>query len=246
MKKNSSINSIVQNRDNVNYSGIEELWLNEKCLPKYNHSIVQKLSEKFSKGKTVLEFGAGLGTLAVIWRDAHCFSPVCIEIDPKLQELLKKRGFESYPELEKIKERFDFIYSSNVLEHIENDSKALRALNEKLNVGGMLALYLPAFPSLYSKFDMAIGHYRRYSKKDIIQKLIKENFVIEKFEYVDCLGFFAWLTTKHTKNIEKHKDQSRELMLYDQYIFPLSRFLDKLGLKFIFGKNIIVFARRIE
>ncbi len=247
MKKNSPKNSVAQNKDNVNYSGIEELWSNEKYLPNYNYAIVRKLSEKYSKDKAALEFGAGLGTLASIWRDIHSFSPACVEIDPGLQELLNKRGFETYADLEKLNKKFDFIYSSNVLEHIENDSDALRALSEKIKVGGMLALYLPAFPCLYSNFDIAIGHYRRYSKNDIIQKLVKENFVIEKFEYMDFLGFFAWLTAKKSEgNVAKQKDQSRALKLYDKYIFPVSRLLDKLGFKFFIGKNIVVFARKTK
>jgi predicted SAM-dependent methyltransferase len=58
------------------------------------------------------------------------------------------------------------IYSSNVLEHIEDDSRALNEMFAKLQINGKLAIYVPAFMFLFSDLDIKAGHFRRYSKKE--------------------------------------------------------------------------------
>jgi hypothetical protein len=98
---------------------------------------------------------------------------------------------------------------------------------------------------LYSDFDAAIGHYRRYGKAELINKLKSANFTIEKCEYADFIGFFAWLTTKN-KKYDRNNQSSNEgqLKFYDQFIFPLSGALDKFGMKYVFGKNLLAIARK--
>src|SRR5207302_1798418 len=59
---------------------------------------------------------------------------------------------------------FDLIVCMNVLEHIEDDYRALRHMLSLLRPGGTLFLLVPSHDLLYSDFDRASGHYRRYSK----------------------------------------------------------------------------------
>ena len=245
MNKNQILHRTVQTQENTNYAGAAELWANEVNLPRYNLDIVRKLSRLASSNARILEFGAGIGSLAQIWVKHKGIKPICLEIDSKLKQIIQDRGFECHPGLKDIEDQFDLIYSSNVLEHIEDDQKALEGLYQKLKPGGALALYLPAFQCLYSDFDAAIGHYRRYEKKDLISKLKKANLTIEKCEYADCIGFFAWLTTKRKKYDENSKvDNVAKLRFYDRYIFPISKLLDMWGMKYIFGKNLLVIAKK--
>ncbi len=245
MDRNQLLHRTVQTQENTSYAGVSELWANEANLPRYNLDIVRKLSKLVSLNARVLEFGAGIGSLAQIWAKQKGIKPICLEIDSKLKKIIQDRGFECYASLDDIEDQFDLIYSSNVLEHIEDDQKALEGLYQKLNPGGVLALYLPAFQYLYSDFDAAIGHYRRYGKAELSEKLITANFTIEKCEYADSIGFFAWLTTKtkkHDRNSKKSNDG--QLKFYDQYIFPVSRVLDGFGIKYMFGKNLLAIARK--
>ena len=46
--------------------------------------------------------------------------PECVEIDPEQRELIEKSGFKSYSALEESSEKYDLVFTSNVLEHIEN------------------------------------------------------------------------------------------------------------------------------
>ena len=96
---------------------------------------------------------------------------------------------------------------------------------------------------LYSNIDSKLGHYRRYSKKNLINKVSKSGFQIESCVYVDSLGFFAWLFLKIFK-LGINDSGSLLLPIYDKFICPLSKMLDKLGLKFLFGKNLLLLARK--
>jgi SAM-dependent methyltransferase len=245
MDKNQLLHRAVQTEEKTSYAGAVELWANEANLTRYNRDIVKKLSTHALSNSRVLEFGAGIGSLAQIWAKECNQKPICLEIDSNLQNVIQERGFECHSALENIEGQFDLIYSSNVLEHIEDDQKALEQLYQKLKPGGVLALYLPAFNYLYSDFDAAIGHYRRYEKQDLISKLRNVNFVIERCEYADSIGFFAWLTTKGKKSdLSTRVNNDVKLRLYDQYIFPISSIFDRLGMKYILGKNLLAIVKK--
>lgn len=235
-----------QNHSQTYYSGISELRANEKFLLRYNHDIVNKLSKYWKPNAKTLEFGAGLGTLATIWQAQYQLKPDCVEIDPTLCEILKERGFSVNTNITTARSKYDYIYTSNVLEHIEDDVQSIRTLFNGLNSKGYLAIYVPAFMVLYGRIDSALGHYRRYDKNDLVQKLRAVNFEIVEISYSDSIGFFAWLANNliaGKKNYPKMDDR-KKLKFYDTCIFPISKLMDKLGLKYFFGKNILVIARK--
>ena len=244
MDKNQLLHRAVQNEDNTNYAGAGELWANEASLLRYNQDIVKKLCKSAPPNARVLEFGAGIGTLAGLWHKVTGVRPVCLEIDPGLQKIIQERGFECYSSFESLEGQFDLIYSSNVLEHIEDDQKTLEQLYQQLKPGGVLTLYLPAFRCLYSDFDAAIGHYRRYEKKELINKLENACFSIEGCEYADSIGFFAWLITKKNHFFQGASNANNQLYAYDRFIFPISNVLDRLGIRHLFGKNLFVTAKK--
>ena len=131
-----------------------------------------------------------------------------------------------------------------MLEHIDNDTEILLKLNKKMMPNGVLCIYVPAFPILFSIFDKSIGHFRRYRKKDLIYKLEKTGFEILKADYVDSLGFLLVLVLKFSNLIKKTVESDKSFSIYDRFGFPISRILDRLGGKFLFGKNILVVARK--
>lgn len=237
---------IFQNDTNVHYTGIDELHKNEVFLQNYNQNIVEILSSCSAQNDRVLEFGAGLGTLALIWRNLKKNQPDCVEIDPDLRNIIREKGLNCFDDLSQINEKYDFVYSSNVLEHIPDDLDALHKLNMIINNGGHLAIYVPAFNSLYNNVDASVGHYRRYERSELIEKIKIAGFSIKECRYVDSIGFFAWLSLRIKKIEPSQKISSgRSLKIYDSYIYPVSKFLDWLGLKHIFGKNILVVAQKI-
>ena len=235
----------LQDAKKVDYAGIDELWANEKFLNNYNIDIVNKLSKFSNINSEVLDFGAGLGTLSKIWYFVKKSKPECLEIDTSLQKILLDRNFICYKNLEEINKTYDVVYTSNVLEHIEDDTKVLEQLHSKIKVNGFLAIYVPAFMCLYNQLDASVGHYRRYEKDELINKLLEANFNIKECYYVDSIGFFAWLSLRLKGYGDNNKlGSGNNLKIYDKFIYPLSALLDKLGLKYLFGKNLLVIAQK--
>ena len=219
-----------------NYTGNEELFVMEVCK-QYNGHIVDLILKHMPLDCTkILDFGGGIGTLAkqVTKRATR---PTVVELDEDQQAYLRSNGFEVHASIDSQKDgSLDYIYSSNVLEHIENDQEMLNIFNTKLRSGGNLFLYVPAFMSLFSHMDEKVGHFRRYTHKDLIPKLENAGFKVNKWSYADSVGYFATLAFKL---IDKGDGQVSKgiLTFYDSIIFPISKVLDIFVGKF-FGKNI--------
>jgi len=247
MKKLKIDNSKIQNQTNFEYHGKEELLNSETGSKLSNRDVVLKLARGLSannlKKLKVVEFGAGSGALAEIWRTEFGISPICIEIDGALVETLKAKGFITFKDIGDIRNLASFVYTSNVLEHIEDDVMALKKMKEKIQIGGLLAVYVPALPFLYSDFDRKVGHFRRYQKKELIEKVTLAGFKIKDCYYNDCLGIFASLAVKILGYNEISLLRSKKsLILYDRVIYPISRILDCLIFRKVIGKNLFLFA----
>ena len=226
------------------YTGVNELHSIEKHLKNYNAYLASRIFESYPKNGAALEFGAGIGTLGMAFEEKFLFKPTCVEPDLLLQDSLKKNDFLCYGNVSEVIGKFDFVYTSNVLEHIEDDSKAVGQLYDLLNENGKLVVFVPAFLFLYSKFDARVGHYRRYEKSTLLNLIEDAGFEVETLEFVDSLGFFAWLGAKiFSKNMDKNFN-SKNLTIYDTIIFPLSLFFDGLGFKKFFGKNLLLVASK--
>ena len=230
------------------YSGTQELLDGEQGLAGYNLDLVSKLFKglKLSESgnfESVVDFGAGTGTLAEVWKKEFGIKPICVEIDPQLIEQLEKKGFSTYADINQISLEITAIYSSNVLEHIEDDVEALRRLKNKMKEGGMLAIYVPALPFLFSDLDRNVGHFRRYKKNELIKKVSLAGFKIRTCYYNDCLGVLASLALR----ILGYKNKvglgsKKSLIFYDRFIYPISITLDKVLFKHVIGKNLFLFA----
>jgi len=143
-------NVLMTEFSSFRYSGKEELEKLESHLENYNNHIVSTfLKHAGPHVKSILDFGAGIGTLSNIWRRLRTDSKIsCLEIDRTQQSILINRGFSILEYLPN-KNVFDYIFTSNVLEHIEDDQKTLDKLFTTLNSGGVSE-------SLYQQIDLFI------------------------------------------------------------------------------------------
>lgn len=190
-----------------------------------------------------LDFGAGIGTFALPLRRKG-FHITCVEQDKHLLDKLRAAGFQAYPSLDQIPDQScEYVYSLNVLEHIPDDVLVLREIYRKLVPGGRFFIYVPAFNLLYSSMDRKVGHLRRYHRQGLLKKLKMAGFRSEKAVYADSLGFFVTLFYKWFGS--RFGDiNALALKTFDSVLFPISRFLDNIGINRFFGKNLMVVARR--
>ena len=208
----------------------------------YNEFLLGLAMRAGSKGRQVLDFGAGLGTFAFPISRAG-ISVACVEPDAAARAHLHDLGLEAHASLDDLQANsLDGIYSFNVLEHVPDDGAALSALYRCLRSGGRLIIYVPAFSCLFTAMDRRVGHLRRYRMKELSSKIQSVGFKIDRQVYVDSLGFFATLAYRMFGDPNGGINR-RALRLYDRLIFPVSRRLDWI-LGAFFGKNLLIEAHK--
>jgi SAM-dependent methyltransferase len=215
-----------------------------KYAVNYNDHLTALLSANLKQGSPILDFGAGTGEFAVrLVKEG--FDVHVLEVEQTLAKDLEEIGFKTATSLTEVSDSFfSFVYSLNVLEHIENDLDALNKISSKLQPNGKLVLYLPAFTILFSEMDRRVGHYRRYSKKSIRPILIEAGYDIEIMHYSDFIGFFAAYLYKLTPRRDGAVSIST-IRFFDSFIYPMNRVFDKLFARFC-GKNIFIVARKVR
>ena len=230
------------------YSGNEVLESIDLSFKEYSHFFqkeISRLANKFDTSMKILDFGAGHGTLALKLKLENNLDIECYEIDDLSVKLIKSKGLNCHSNLNKIEKGFGLIYSINVLEHIKNDVHDIASFQNLLSPNGQLFIFVPAFQKLYNDFDLSLGHYRRYEKKELKKKLETANLQIMRIEYVDVLGFYAWKMIKKRETSITSKDKLL-LKIYAKLVWPISRSLDQLGFNKILGKNLLVVAQKFE
>jgi len=228
--------------ERYHYSGKSELNIMADAK-NYNAFLENILVRNSPKDGKILDIGSGIGTFAKRMV-ALGYNVLCIEPDTDQFQILKNQGLNALLSADEVEDgAFDFIYSLNVLEHIENDVETLKQWIGKLKQGGRILIYVPAFNCLYSSFDKKVIHYRRY-RRSSLKKILNEikEIECEKITYTDSLGFFAaWLY-----KLLDHGDGSLNrwnMILFDRVIFPLNRFFDFIFSPF-FGKNVYFICRK--
>ena len=206
----------------MSYQGLEELKLIDQNLKNYNEKIVDFFVDKVNqKTVSVLDFGAGIGTLTEIFFKKTSIKPECFEICPKSQEILTQKGFKIQNEFIK-KEKYDLIYSANVLEHIEQDFETVGELRKMLKKDGSLIIFVPAFNLLFSEADVKFGHFRRYNIGRLKKICEDNNLEIENINFFDSLGFFILFFMKFFKINSLQKINAKNLKFYDKFFVKIN------------------------
>ena len=151
--------------------------------------------KKYIKGFT-LEVGAGIGSFTNNYKSlANNITLSEIDTDNLsfIKEKFKTDNFNFTSDYTKnINKNFDTIMYLNVLEHIEKDIEEIEDAFKKLNPKGYLIILVPAHNKLYSKFDKAVGHFKRYDIGFFKNIKIQKSKLI-KLSYLDYEYFFIFL-----------------------------------------------------
>lgn len=210
-------------------------------LINYNN-FVTTLIYKFINKSPILDFGSGYGNFckAMIDLGHECHG---FEIDNDAVVLSRNNGVKTFTSFSEIKFQYPIITSLNVLEHIKDDEKTIKDLHKLIKSEGLLILYLPASMKAWSQMDFDVGHYRRYSKKEIINKLENNGYEVIFTSYKDFMG---WLILIFLKILRiKPKFNKKLLIFYDRIFFPILIKFDFIG-NLLIGKNILVVAKVIK
>jgi ubiquinone/menaquinone biosynthesis C-methylase UbiE len=194
----------------------------------------------------VLEVGAGIGTTAQSLWNPTVTEWTCLEPDATLAQRLSGvtlgPGSGVRPEIivgdvsaVAPTRRFDAITYIDVLEHIEDDTGELARSARLLAPGGSLIVLSPAFPSLHSEFDRAIGHVRRYTA-GTLQAAFPRTLRRERVYYADAVGMALSLANRVL--LRQSLPTRSQILTWDRFVVPLSRMVDPLMGR-AFGRSVI-------
>ncbi len=199
--------------------------------------------EPYLKG-TVVEVGAGLGANSAIFCNRQVSRWLCLEPDPALFALLQDR-FHSVPPFAAFNGTIqeipleagcsDAVLYCDVLEHISDDRAELARAVRLLKPGGSLIVLAPAHMSLFSEFDAAIGHLRRYTRPSLAAAA-PPGCRLGLLRYLDSAGLLA--SAANRLFLRQSCPTAGELLFWDRYLVPISRCLDPwFGYKI--GKSVL-------
>lgn len=181
-------------------------WLGKKDL-------INKILKKYKQDKKIkiLDIGCGTGSILESLKgkgDLYGIDPSSDAINyckTKGNFKLKKSNIESlnYPN-----NYFDVIILSDIIEHIDDDSKGIQNCYKILKKKGILIITVPAHKKLWNQDDIRLSHKRRYSKERL-QKISK-NFKILKVSYIH---FFIYPLVKLSRILESSKRNNQNSTL---------------------------------
>ena len=199
----------------------------------------------------VLEIGSGLGTNTQLLAPLCAGSWTCLEPDERLCARAKAELARS-PNMPKLVqlcgtlasvgrgEAFDTILYLDVLEHIEDDRAELERAGAHLRPGGHLIVLAPAHQGLFSPFDEAVGHFRRYDRAAMAR--ISPHFLsLQRMEYLDSVGLLASLANRAL--LRQRLPTLGQIRTWDRLMVPLSCVVDPLLARRV-GKSILAVWRR--
>ena len=228
------------------YIGSElELFAHARNWKRYWGSIVRP-----HLGDCILDVGAGIGETAKTLATGHHKRWLCLEPDRRMAEQIAHRiSSEDLPPncevrvgtIDDVGERnFSAVLYIDVLEHIKNDREELYKASERLRPNGRVVVLAPAHQWLYTPFDRAIGHIRRYSLSDL-RALTPPELSEESGIYLDSVGLLASLANRFV--LKSQMPTARQIAIWDGVMVPISRLID-LAFLYRIGKSILAIWRR--
>lgn len=197
------------------------------------------------RGK-VLEVGAGIGTVARRFSNENN-QWTSLEPDEEQLRLFSERGLPPRTELFSgtvldlgKSPRWDQVLYIDVLEHIENDTQEIAHVASLVRPGGYLIILVPAHKWLFSPFDRAVGHFRRYSRRSLA-KAIPSSFKLHSLRSLDSAGLLASAANRVFLGLSM--PSARQIRIWDRLLIPISRIMDPL-FGFRVGKSLLGIWRK--
>lgn len=197
-------------------------------------------------GKSVLEVGAGLGANTPFLLGPEQERWLCLEPDAALNAQIPAT-LAHHPQREIVQTRtgilrdlpapetFDTILYIDVLEHIEDDLGEMRQALTHLSPPGKIVVLSPAHPWLFTEFDRALGHYRRYTRRSLRACAPPGATLIEIYA-LDSFGLMASVANKLL--LHQSMPSAKQIAFWDGCLVPISRWTDPL-IAFSLGKSLV-------
>ncbi len=236
-------------KDEVGHSTLESI----ASAGKFNRWMYETITQ-FCNGET-LEIGGGIGNIS------QCFlsdkkSLTITELQEEYCEVVRANlGENPYlhdiiamdivdPKFDEkhtpLFQKFDAVFALNVIEHIKDDSLAIRNCKKLLKSGGKMIILVPAFQFLFNSFDKALGHFRRYKKKSLVSLFEKNELEVVHEQYFNFVGTLGWWVSGNL--LRKKVVPEGQMKLYDFFV-PVIKIIDFFTRGFV-GLSVIVVGKK--
>jgi SAM-dependent methyltransferase len=219
------------------------------------HRWILELFEPYL-GTRIVEVGAGTGSFSelILTRPVETLS--LVEPSREMYRLLVEnvRALQTTARIETYNavfgdvaeriganERPDSIIYVNVLEHIADDEAELRAIHRTLAERGRVFIFVPALRWLYGSLDREIGHHRRYTRPELLEKCRGAGFRVLKSTFFDSTGVLPWWIKYRL--LGSRTMEPGVVKLYDRFAVPLVKRMEALVSPPI-GKSLLLVAEK--
>lgn len=188
-------------------------------------------------GRRVLEVGCGVGNVTRLLEDRDLVVGIDVETECVTERTKRYSGCTniqselldvldpSFPALRRY--GFDSVLCLNVLEHVSDDRQALQHMHSVLKPCGNVILIIPAFESLYGPIDSNLGHFRRYSKRGLLDMAESLGYETTAAHYMNFVGFFGWWF--NARILKKTEQSERQIRFFDSCIVPVSSKIERVA-----------------
>jgi SAM-dependent methyltransferase len=211
------------------------------------------LFREIARGR-IIDHGAGTGGLAGAMLAAGAREVVALDPDPLLVAAMRER-FVDRGEVSVFagtlddylatngRATADCVISSNVIEHIDDDVACLRAMWDVLRPGGGVGIYVPARPELFGSLDVAVGHVRRYARRELGRKLREAGFEVRFVRYCNLVAVLPWIVAGQI--LKRTQIGRGSIRAFDRVVFPIASRLEA-ALPLPYGLNLAAMAIKRE
>lgn len=225
-----------------------------RCILKAIHPYLKALHEG-KKGLTYLNIGAGDLYFDHALLNIYPHDTVQA-VDIAYPKLGKEGSINKYHNLGQVSGMADYGLMMDSLEYIENDVIFLNEMVQKISAGGWLFFTLPAYPSLFSGYDLLIKNLRRYNRKTF-QSVIDQ---VDGLEIIKMHHFYTLLLIlrvfekikkqkydpdKYLTAMWKHKENgfvTQSLKIILNLDFAIHKMFSKIGIR-LPGLSLFVICR---
>lgn len=208
------------------------------------------LKNKKDKKISILDYGCGNGYLVDLLVKKYHLSEKNItsfDISKKAISLASKFSKGEFTNSLDNK-KFDLILFIDVIEHISDDKNILNYLYKLMNNKGTLIISTSLYNLYWTKSDDIGGHVRRYTIKELKEKLSQSGFKIKNiYSYGFPFGVMYYLLKgsiiKKGSKSEVEIISSKKDKFYFVFLIKLLTFLFKINIPF-FGNQVIVVATK--
>jgi len=201
-----------------------------------------------------VDIGCGGGYTAKVF-ESH-WHTVGIDLSREALQLCQRRGLRRLCQVDMTgfslpfkTGSLDLVLALDVIEHVEDDVHALKECQRILKGGGLLIVTVPAYMALWSPWDEALGHRRRYNASALAEKIRKLGLSVEKLSYMFFFVFPVAVLIRGMKRLLR-----RDAMNYSSDFIPIPKVVNdlliligrleqlliaRLGLRLPFGLSVI-------